>query len=53
MPSSEQIVNETTSRSGVISEHEQLSSFSHPKNNVMGFVIDSVNVTISFPEENS
>ena len=37
MPSSGQILNETTSRSGILSEHEQVSSYSHPKNNFSGF----------------
>ena len=32
-----QIVNETTSRSGIFSEHEQVSSYSHPKKNFSGF----------------
>ena len=32
-----QIVNETTSRSGILSEHEQVSSYSHSKNNFSGF----------------
>ena len=46
-----QIVNETTSRSEILSGHEQVSSYSHRKNNFLGFVIDSVNMTISLPEE--
>ena len=37
VPSSGQILNETTSRSGILSEHEQVSSYSHPKNNFSGF----------------
>ena len=51
MPSSRQIANETTSISGTLSEHERVSSYSHPMNNFLGFVIDSVNMTISLPEE--
>ena len=37
VPSSGQILNETTSRSGILSENEQVSSYSHPKNNFSGF----------------
>ena len=37
VPNSWQILNETTSRSGILSEHEQVSSYSHPKNNFSGF----------------
>ena len=37
VPSSGEILNETTSRSGILSEHEQVSSYSHPKNNFSGF----------------
>ena len=37
MPSSGQILNEITSRSGILSEHEQVSSYSHPMNNFSGF----------------
>ena len=45
MPSSGQIVNDFTSRSGILSEREQVSSFSHPKNNFLGFVLDPVIMT--------
>ena len=51
MLSSGQIANESTSRSGIVSEHERVSSHSHSNNNFWGFVIDSVNMTISLPEE--
>ena len=37
VPSSGQIVNETTSRSVIVSGHEQVTSYSHPKNNFSGF----------------
>ena len=37
MPSSGQILNETTSRSGILSEPKQVSSYSHPKDNFSGF----------------
>ena len=37
VPSLGQILNETTSRSGILSEHEQVSSYSHPKNNFSEF----------------
>ena len=37
VPISGQILNETTSKSGFLSEHEQVSSYSHPKNNFSGF----------------
>ena len=51
MPRSGQIVNETTSRSGIRREHEQVSSYSYPNDNVLGIFLDSVNMTISLPEE--
>ena len=37
VPSSGQILNETTSRFGILSEHKQVSSYSHPKDNFFGF----------------
>ena len=47
-------VNEATSRFGILSEHEQVSSHCHSKNKRSGFCyIDSVNMTISLSEENN
>ena len=37
VPSSGKILKETTSRSGILSEHKQVSSYSHPKDNFSGF----------------
>ena len=51
VPSSGQILNETTSRSGILSEHKQVSSYSPQRIIFLGFLIDSVNMTISLPEE--
>ena len=48
---SEQIVNKSPVRSGILSEHEQVNSYSHSKNNFLVFVIDSVNTTVSLLEK--
>ena len=50
MPNSGQIVNETTSRSGILSENETVLT---PTKRIifLGFLIDSVNMTISLPEK--
>ena len=49
--SSGQIVNETTSRSGILSEHEQVSSYSHSKNNLSEFCYKLCKYDNFSPEE--